>query len=200
MQQAFSELSKAEAYKLMNSIIVPRPIAWVTSMSGDGVVNLAPYSTFNIVCYDPPLLGMNVGFRDDGTRKDTGRNARDRGEIVIHIADDALLEALHASSYPHAPGVSEPAVLGLALAPSVDVAVPRLRDAPLAIECRVAQVLSFSPKADFVVSQILRVHAREGLMSEHKIETSDLRPLARLAGPVYGLLGQTVTMAPARPR
>lgn len=200
MQQAFSELTPPEAYKLMNSLIVPRPIAWVTSVSADGVVNLAPYSTFNIVCYDPPLLGMNVGFRDDGTRKDTGRNARERGELVIHIADDALLEPLHASSYPHAPSVSEPERLGLALAPSVEVAVPRLRDAPLAIECRVAQVISFSDKADFVVSRILRVHAREGLLHDHKIDTAALRPLARLAGPVYGRLGETVTMGPPAPR
>lgn len=200
MQQDFSPLTPPEAYKLMNSLIVPRPIAWVTSMSADGVVNLAPYSTFNIVCYDPPLLGMNVGFRENGTRKDTGRNARDRGELVIHIADDTLLDQLHASSYPHAPGVSEPEVLGLALLPSVDVAVPRLRDAPLAIECRVAQVISFSPKADFVVSQILRVHARDGLLHDHKIDSADLRPLSRLAGPVYGFLGETVTMPPPRPR
>lgn len=196
MQLAIDSLGKAEAYNLMNALIVPRPIAWTTTLDAHGTVNLAPYSTFNIVCYDPPLLGMNVGLREDGTRKDTSRNAKERGELVIHIADDAMLEALHASSYPYAPGVSEAERLGLALAPSTDVAVPRLRDAPLAIECRLHDVISFSPKADFLVSRVVRVHAREGLLANAKIDTQALRPIARLAGPVYGLLGRTVTMKP----
>ena len=87
MEITVSDLSKDEMYKLMNCMIVPRPIAWVTTVSDEGVVNLAPFSTFNIVCYDPPLLGMNIGAKDDKSPKDTARNARSRGELVVHIAD-----------------------------------------------------------------------------------------------------------------
>lgn len=188
--------SHADVYKLMNCLIVPRPIAWTTTIDEHGVVNLAPYSTFNIVCTDPPLPGMNVGFREDGTRKDTSANARANGELVIHIADVSMLVQLHASSFPYAPGVSEAERLGMALAPSLDVRVPRLRDAPLTLECRIHQVISFSHKADFQVSRIVRVHAREGLLSDSKIDTSALDPLSRLGGPVYGRLGETVTVKP----
>jgi len=196
MELQISNLSKAQVYKLMNCMIVPRPIAWVTSVSAEGAVNLAPFSTFNIVCYDPPLLGMNMIFRDDGTRKDSAHNARLNEELVVHIADETLLEKVHASSFAYPPGVSETDALGLALLPSVDVAVPRLRDAPLAIECRVSQVLSFGSTADFVVAEIVRVHAPDGLIDDNKIDSAVLRPLARLAGPVYGTLGKTIVMPP----
>jgi len=197
MELQISKMSTDEVYKLMNCMIVPRPIAWVTTLSAEGVVNLAPFSTFNIVCYDPPLLGMNIGSRTDGTRKDSARNARLNQEIVVHIASESLLDKVHASSFAHPPEVSEVDVLGLDLVPSVDIAVPRLRDAPLAIECRVHQVLSFSHKADFVVARIVRVHAPEGLINDHKIDSGVLRPLSRLGGPFYGMLGKIVQMPPA---
>ena len=197
MELQISTMSTAEVYKLMNCMIVPRPIAWVTTVSSEGIVNLAPFSTFNIVCYDPPLLGMNIGSRTDGTRKDSALNARAKQELVVHIASEPMLEKLHASSFAHPPEISEVEVLGLALEPSVDVAVPRLRDAPLAIECRVHQVISFSQKADFLVAEIVRVHAPDGLITDHKIDSGVLRPLSRLGGPFYGMLGKIVSMPPA---
>lgn len=199
MEIDVSTLSNADVYKLMNCMVVPRPIAWVTTVSDEALVNLAPFSTFNIVCYDPPLLGINIIFREDGTRKDSSRNARLNQELVVHIADEPLLDKLHASSFGHPPEVSETDVLGLDLLPSIDVTVPRLRDAPLAIECRVYQVLSFGPTADYVVAKILRVHGRDGLIENYKIDSAVLRPLSRLAGPTYGTLGRTVVMTPPSP-
>src|SRR6516165_3486583 len=133
MDQSVATLSQSEIYKLMNCMIVPRPIAWVTTVSEDGIVNLAPFSTFNIICYNPPLLGINMAFNTDGSRKDSARNAIASGELVVHIADEAQVDALHASAFPHPPHVSETDLLGLPLLPGVDVRVPRLRDAPLAL-------------------------------------------------------------------
>jgi len=197
MEVKLSELTGNEIYKLMNCMIVPRPIAWVTTLSEEGIVNLAPFSNFNIVCFEPPLLGMNVNFKSDGSLKDTARNARARGELVVHIADETLLSQVHDSAVPHPADVSEAELLGLQLAPSVEITTPRLRDAPLAMECKLHQVLSLGAKAEFVISRIVRVHAREGLMKDYKIDTNALRPLARLAGPNYAGIGQVISKAGA---
>lgn len=196
MDLSFSGLAKAEIYKLMTSMIVPRPIAWVTSLSEDGLVNLAPFSAFSIVSFDPPLLGMNISKKDDGSRKDSATNVAATKELVVHIADDAMLDLVHESSFPHPPHVSEVELLGLAVEPSTAVSVPRLRDVPLAIECRLHQVISFGLASEFVVAEIVHVHAREGLLSNFKIETTDLHPLSRLAGPVYGTLGPVIAKKP----
>ena len=197
MEQVVSELTHSEMYKLMNCMIVPRPIAWVTTVSEDGVVNLAPFSTFNIICYNPALLGINMAFNENGTRKDSARNAIASGELVVHIADEAQVEALHASAFPHPPHVSETELLGLPLLPGVDVRVPRLRDAPLALECRLARTIQFGPTSDFIVAQPIRIHSRDGLVNDNKIDSLEMRPLSRLAGPVYGTIGDVIVKQPA---
>ena len=197
MQIVADDLSQAEMYKLMNCMIVPRPIAWVTSVSAEGIVNLAPFSTFNIVCYDPPLLGMNIGQKPDGSPKDTARNARLSGELVVHIADEGLVDLLHASAAPHPADVSEAELLKMALTPCIDVAVPRLCAAPLALECKVFKIIDLGPSSEFVIAQIVRVHARDGLVEDNKIDSMALRPLSRLGGPVYGTLGPSISKAAA---
>ncbi|ODV43929.1 hypothetical protein AWV79_13890 [Cupriavidus sp. UYMMa02A] len=186
----------SEIYKLMTCMIVPRAIAWVTTLSEDRLVNLAPFSAFSIVSYDPPLLGMNFSKKEDGSRKDSARNAARSGELVVHIADETMLDLVHESSFPHPPHVSEVELLGLALESSAAVSVPRLRDAPLAIECRLREMLAFGKSSEFAVVEIVHVHARDGLIYDFKIETTDLRPLSRLAGPVYGTLGPVFVKRP----
>ncbi|ODV43913.1 hypothetical protein AWV79_13780 [Cupriavidus sp. UYMMa02A] len=197
MEQAVDQLTRAEIYKLMNCMIVPRPIAWVTTISETGLVNLAPYSTFNIICYNPPLVGINMAHNTDGSRKDSARNAIATGELVVHIADETQVDALHASAYPHPPEVSEPELLGLPLEPGVDVSVPWLRDAPLALECRLKQSIQFGPTSDFIVAELVRIHSRDGLINDNKIDSKELRPLSRLAGPVYGAIGPVIVKSPA---
>jgi flavin reductase (DIM6/NTAB) family NADH-FMN oxidoreductase RutF len=199
MELSVRDISKADVYKLLNCMVVPRPIAWITSVSAQGVVNLAPFSTCTIVQYDPPLLGVNMMFRaGDGSRKDTARNAIESGEFIVHIADDSMVDALHASGFSHPPEVSEVELLDLPTVPGVDVAVPRLRDAPLALECKLFRVITFGPGSEFVVGEIVRIHARPGLVSDFRIDTRDLRPLSRLGGPVYGTLGEVIVKAPAK--
>lgn len=199
MEQSLAGLDRAEVYKLLNCIVVPRPIAWITSIDEEGRVNLAPYSTFNIVCYDPPLLGVNVMAQPtDGRRKDTARNMLQRREFVIHIADEPMAEALNASAFAHPPQVSEVELLGLSVAASTDIRTPRLADAALALECRLHQVLQFGSGSEFLIGEVLRMHARDGLVRDNKIDSLELRPLARLGGPVYGTLGRTLAFPPAR--
>ena len=189
-----SDLDAQQTYKLITGVVVPRPIAWVCTRSPAGVLNVAPFSAFTFVSNKPPMLGINVG-RKDGVRKDTALNILGSGEYVIHIADQALLPAVHESAVEHPPEVSEVDLLGLQTVPSDCIAVPRLAAPPVAMECRLHQVIPFGDTgSEFIVGEVLVFHLREGLLHNGKIDTAELNPLCRLAGPNYATLGPTITM------
>ena len=135
MQYAASDLKPHERYKLLAGFVLPRPIAWVTTVGPTGVVNAAPYSFFNVFCEDPPLCMFAVNPRPDGREKDTLVNVRRTGEFVVNMTDEPLARAMHDSSGYFPPEIGEPDYLGLRLAPSTRVAAPRLADAPWAMEC-----------------------------------------------------------------
>lgn len=124
MELRLADLEPAQRYKLLGSLIVPRPIAWVTSQAPGFPVNAAPISFFNLFGDDPPIvvLGLGDGSRPDGAPKDTQRNVLATGEAVIHLVDEPLLEAMVASAAPLPAAIGEPELLGLELAPSIDVA------------------------------------------------------------------------------
>jgi flavin reductase (DIM6/NTAB) family NADH-FMN oxidoreductase RutF len=188
-------LSADETYKLLTGVVVPRPVAWVTTLSANGV-NLAPFSTFTFVSPKPPMLAFSVGQRD-GIYKDTARNILAVEEYVVHIADGALIEAVHASAIEYPPEVSEIEMLGLATVPSLHVKPPRVAAAPIAMECRLRQCLEFGDtRSRLIVGEVLAFHFRDGLLKNGKIDTKSLDPLARLAGPNYATLGEIVTMQP----
>jgi flavin reductase (DIM6/NTAB) family NADH-FMN oxidoreductase RutF len=196
MDFAAASLDTEATYKLMTGLVVPRPIAWVTTRSPEGIVNLAPFSAFTFVSNRPPMVGINVG-RKAGELKDTGRNIHATGEFVVNIADDTMIEAVHLSAIEHEAHVSEVDVLGLATAPCLDVSVPRLAGAPASLECRLHRAIAFGEGgSEFLVGEVLRFHVRDGLLENGKIDTRRLRPIGRLAGPNYALLGEIVTMRP----
>ncbi|MGM4920299.1 flavin reductase [Tardiphaga sp. 813_E8_N1_3] len=189
-----AELGAEKAYRLLTGIVVPRPIAWVTSMSQAGTVNLAPFSAFTFVSPKPPMLAISVG-RKSGVYKDTARNILDREEYVIHIADSPLMSAVHESSAEHPPEVSEVEVLGLETTPSDHIAVPRLTAAPIAMECRFRQCLEFGDtRSRLIVGEVVAFHIKDDLLANGKIETENLDPIARIAGPRYARLGEIVTL------
>jgi flavin reductase (DIM6/NTAB) family NADH-FMN oxidoreductase RutF len=194
MQIDPSDLGAERIYRLMTGIVVPRPIAWVTSLSRKGVLNLAPFSAFTFVSPKPPMLAISVG-RKAGVYKDTARNILDSCEYVIHIADTPLMTALHESSVEHPPHVSEVEVLELETIPSQLVRVPRLAAPPVAMECRLRQCLEFGDaRSRLIVGEVLMFHLREGLVNNGKVETEALDPIARIAGPRYARLGEIVTL------
>lgn len=194
MRISASDLDPEQTYKLMTGLIVPRPIAWITSVNAGGVVNLAPFSCFTFVSNKPPMVGINIG-RKAGVRKDTASNIAARGEFVVNVADESLIEAVHLSAVEHPPEVSEPELLGLGLEASSQIAVPRLADAPASLECRLHSVIPFGETgAEFFVGEVVAFHVREGLMQGGKIDSGLLRPIARLAGPHYAGLGNIVRM------
>lgn len=196
MNLASDGLALDQIYKLMTGLIVPRPIAWVTTRSVGGVVNLAPFSAFTFLSTKPPIIGVSIT-RRSGVLKDTARNIEATGEFVVNIADDTFLDPLHASSAEYPPDVSEPSALGLALAPSMSVGPPRLADVPAAMECRLERIVEFGELGTrLVAGEIVRFHVRDGLLVDGKIATDQLRPLGRVAGPRYAKLGEVIDVAP----
>ncbi|QHO76543.1 flavin reductase [Bradyrhizobium sp. CCBAU 051011] len=189
-------LDPETAYRLITGIVVPRPIAWVTSLSGGGVLNLAPFSAFTFVSPKPPMLAISVG-RKGGLYKDTAQNILNNEEYVVHIADSSLMNAVHESSTEHPPDVSEVEELRLSTLPGERIKVPRLTAAPIAMECRFRQCLEFGEtRSRLIVGEVLVFHIRDGLLNNGKIETEALDPIARIAGPRYAKLGEIVTLKP----
>src|SRR2546426_11725747 len=189
-------LDAETAYRLITGVVVPRPIAWVTSLSATGVLNLAPFSAFTFVSPKPPMLAISVG-RKGGIYKDTAQNILNNEEYVVHIADSSLMTAVHESSTEHPPDVSEVEELRLSTLPGERIKVPRLAAAPVAMECRFRQCLEFGEtRSRLIVGEGLVFHIRDGLLQNGKIETEALDPIARIAGPRYAKLGGIVTLKP----
>ncbi len=132
----FATLTGRERYKLLIGAVVPRPIALVTTVDGEGRVNAAPFSFFNCLSADPAILALGVEFRPTGPQKDTGRNVRDTQCFTVNIVSDAILEAMNICAVPFEPGIDELAEAGLTAAPGVKVACPWIAEAPAAFECR----------------------------------------------------------------
>lgn len=188
------EMSQDDCYKLMTGLIVPRPIAWVTTLNAEGGVNLAPFSAFTFVSTWPPMIGISVG-RRGAKYKDTAHNILALESYVVHIADRSMIAAVHASSEEMPAHVSEAAVLGLDVVPGACVAVPRLKAVPVAMECVLRHVLEFGrTRSRFIVGEVVRVHLRDGLLVDGKIRTVDLDPICRLGGPNYAALGEIETL------
>ena len=183
-------IAPRDRYKLLTAVVIPRPVAWVTTVSRAGVVNAAPYSFFNLFGQEPALIVLGLENRGDGSRKDTSRNIRDTGEFVVNIATPALNEAMVATAAAYDSDTSEPETLGLALAPSAQVVPPRLADVPVAIECRHTVTLAFSAERDLVVGEAIGLAAREGLVDLERmyVDWGGDFPVARLFADRYARL------------
>jgi flavin reductase (DIM6/NTAB) family NADH-FMN oxidoreductase RutF len=172
------------AYPLLASLVTPRPIALVTTLGPDGVVNAAPFSFFNVFGAEPPYCAFAPSDRDDGSPKDTARNIRLNHEFVVNLVDETIAEAMNrcAASLPY--GVSELASAGLTPAPSSVVKVPRLAEAPASLECTEHSTLHIGDNR-LVIGLIHRLHAREGLIDPGtlRVNLDQLHTIGRLASP-----------------
>lgn len=154
-------------------------------MSPDGVVNLAPFSAYGMVGHNPPMLMLSIGTRD-GAAKDTYRNIIDGGEFVVIVAGFSDAADVQASSQAFGSEESEARLLGLSLQPCAAIAVPRLAHVPAAMECRLRGCMAYADADNaIIIADIVRFHIRDDLLSNGKIETGVLDPLARIAGPNY---------------
>jgi flavin reductase (DIM6/NTAB) family NADH-FMN oxidoreductase RutF len=189
------ELDRLARYKLFMGSSIPRPIALVSSLGADGAVNLAPFSNFMAVSTGENLLAFSVGhdLRPDQTEKDTLRNIRASGELVINTAPWEIARQVQESSKTFPPGVSEPEVVGLRTIPSRLVAPPRIAAAKAQFECRVHSILAFGD-SHLVVAQALLVHVDRGVLRNGKVDPELYGPLARLGGRTYCRLGERLEL------
>lgn len=179
-------------YRLLNSVVIPRPIAWVSSRSAAGVDNLAPHSFFTVACTDPPI----VQFTSVG-RKDSLRNVEATRELVVNFAPEPLFEAVNGTSVNAPPDVSEFDWVGVTREPSLRVAPPRVAESPVAIECVLHDTVSFGDST-VVFGRVVHVAIAEEVMRGGRPEAALLRPLARLGGRRWTTLGQVLEIE--RPR
>ncbi len=190
-QLDLTRLAPIDRYKLLTAVVIPRPVAWVTTRDRSGRVNAAPFSFFNLFGQDPALIILGLEYHRDGSGpKDTARNIADTGEFVVNIVTPDLVEAMVGTAAAYAADVSEPEVLGLDLAPSSQVAPPRLAAAPAAIECRLKDTLRYSPERDIVVGEAVALAAHDGLIDTERMHVNwdGEFPVARLFADRYARL------------
>ncbi|MET0352027.1 MAG: flavin reductase family protein, partial [Rhizobacter sp.] len=176
-----------QRYKLMASLIVPRPIALVTTLGPTGVVNAAPFSMFNMVGEDPPLVMVSVNrLGPQGRPKDTAANIQRQGEFVVHLPDEAIASQMHACGEHLPPEVSEVDTVGLTLAPSRCVSVPTIAEAPVAFECVLHEQLTNESRHVFF-GRILALRARDGLVDTERwrVRLQDYFPVGRFGASFY---------------
>lgn len=186
-----TRLAPMDRYKLLTAVVVPRPVAWVTTQGLTGVVNAAPFSFFNLFGQDPALIILGLEHHRDGSGpKDTARNIADTGEFVVNIVTPDLVEAMVGTAAAYPADIGEPAALDLALAPSILVTPPRLAAAPVAIECRLKDTLRYSPERDIVVGEAVALTARDGLVDTDRMHVNwgGEYPIARLFADRYARL------------
>ena len=183
----FATLPPASRYKLLTGLVVPRPIALVTTVSAAGVVNAAPFSFFNVFAQEPPLLVLGMDAKPGGEMKDTLANIRQNRAFVVHLVDEAGARDMNDCAIDFPPEISEPAALGLALTPGTHGPVPRLAAAPVAMECRHVTTLNFGPMRDLVIGEVLALHTRAGIVDAQTLRTDYkvYKPIGRLGGTLY---------------
>lgn len=185
-------LGERDLYTLLIDCVVPRPIAWVSTISADGVRNLAPFSFFTVVSRKPPMVSLTIETHPDNREKDTYRNIVDIGEFVVNVVSVRNAEQMHASSRAFPPDVDEFTMTGILAAPSSVVRPPRVLDAMISMECRLHTVLT--PGSDtVVVGTIIACHVADALHRDGRIDQAKLDPLARVSGS-FAPLGDIFTL------
>jgi flavin reductase (DIM6/NTAB) family NADH-FMN oxidoreductase RutF len=206
MNVAATELSHRELYNIMLSAVAPRPIAWVSSLSAAGLPNLAPFSFFNCVCIDPPLLAFAPGLRASkepsdpatGEPKDTLRNVRETREFVVSVVTHELLEAMNVTSGEYPYSINEFELAKLTPAPSSAVKPPRVGESPVSFECKLHQIIDFSPaptSSSLVIGQVVALHIDDAHIKDGRIDRNSLDLIGRMGGIQYTRTRERIELA-----
>ncbi|MFH1679652.1 MAG: flavin reductase family protein [Candidatus Eisenbacteria bacterium] len=183
-----AKLSARERYFLMIGAIVPRPIAFVSTVSAGGAANVAPMSFFNGVSSTPPIVSVSLAARR-GEKKDTLRNIEETGEFVVNAVDEALAEKMNLASGDYPPEVSEFDAAGLAPVPSEIVRAPRVSESPISFECRLVRTVEIGEhphRTALVLGEVLCIHARDSLLLDEKhVDPEQLRAIGKMGGHLY---------------
>ena len=186
MEVDFATLTEYQRYKLMASLIVPRPIALVTTEGEDGVVNAAPFSMFNMLGEEPPIVMLSINRLPGGALKDTAANIVRTREFVVHLTDEAMVDQMHGCGERLPAHQSELEAVGLHALPSRAVAAPRIAEAPVAFECNLWELLQTESRQIFI-GRVLWLHAREGLVdtTTWRVRLQDYHPVGRFGASFY---------------
>jgi flavin reductase (DIM6/NTAB) family NADH-FMN oxidoreductase RutF len=190
-----SALPHGELYSLILNSVAPRPIAWVSTVSAGGQPNLAPFSFFNAVCIDPPLLAFAPGLRRSrqseasrGEAKDTLRNIRETNEFVVNVVTYELAEAMNLTSGEYDASVNEFELAKLTRQPSTIVRPPGVAESPVSFECRQYQILDFSSaptSSSLVIGEVVSIHISDAHLKEGRLDRDSLDLIGRMGGLQY---------------
>lgn len=183
MEFDFSKVGTADRYKLMGSSITPRPIAWITTISAGGVRNAAPFSFFNMMGAEPPLLAVGMMRRADGSHKDSAANILETREFVVNLVSEADSAAMNLTCIDGPPGFDELAAAGLATLPSSAIAAPRIATAPVAMECRLHEAVE-AGTTTIAIGEVLRFHIDDAFIDAERmhVDTLAMNLVARVHG------------------
>ncbi|MFV3306077.1 flavin reductase family protein [Pseudomonas sp. NY15181] len=183
----FQQLSAREKYKILIGSVVPRPIALVTTIDPQGRANAPPFSFFNALSADPPILALGVENYSDLSPKDTTLNIRHNQEFTVNIVSDALVEAMNVCAVPFEPGFDELVAAGLTAIPGTRVGCPRIGEAPVALECRRMMALSIGQSREIILGEVLMAHVRDDLIDPATlyIDQLGLDAIGRMGGHGY---------------
>jgi flavin reductase (DIM6/NTAB) family NADH-FMN oxidoreductase RutF len=179
-----AEMEARAFYRVLNSVVVPRPIAWVCTRSADGVVNLAPHSFYTVACVEPPV----VQFTSVG-RKDSLNNAEQTREFTVSLTPESLFEQVNATGTDFPPDQSEAEQAGVRLEPSDVVGVPRVAESPVSIECRLHGTVSFGDST-VVFGRVVHIAVHGSAVRDGRPRIEELQPLARLGGNEWSTIGE----------
>lgn len=202
MELDLGALAQAQRYKILTSCVTPRPIAWVTSRSADGILNAAPYSFFNVLGDDPPLIVLGILAHATGRMKDSAANILATGEFVVNLVTADQAQAMNATSIDAPPDVDELALAGLETEPGVQVAVPRIRGAPASLECRLHQAITTGSHQVAVIAEVVHAYVADRFVQDRDklyIDTPAMHLLGRVHGAGWYSL-QTDLLQMSRPK
>jgi flavin reductase (DIM6/NTAB) family NADH-FMN oxidoreductase RutF len=188
LELAMTELEQRERYFLLTSVVVPRPIAWVSTLDADGVRNLAPYSYFNACSATPPIVHFT-----STTSRDSLANIRATGEFVVNVVSEDLAPAMRVSSAALYSGEDEFEVAGLQTVPSRTVAPPRVAGAKVALECRLRQELEMG-EGTMVFGDVLHIHVERSVWRDGRVDPTLLRPVGRLSAPYFATVSEVYSL------
>ena len=196
------ELTASERYKLLTALVIPRPIAWVTTVSSEGINNAAPYSFFNVFGQDPAVIILGLEHKADGTAKDTENNINLLNEFVVNLVSSKVLGNMVDTAAAYAPGESEPDILGLSLTPSKKVKPPRLTHSPVAIECERIMSLSLSRERSILLGRAVGIFAKDGLIDSTtlQVDWANDYPIARLFADQYAEISRIRRFSIPKPK
>ena len=197
MDLILEDLSVQDRYKFLSAVVIPRPVAFVTTKDQDGLYNAAPFSFFNVFSEDPAIVVLGIGAKPNGRTKDTLKNIRDAKQFVVNMVDKSIIGAMHIASAEIPSDESEIDYAGITLADSRTINVQRIAEAPVSLECELFQIIELTDRRSLVLGQVKAIHIDDAIIDPEtkRLIPEKYSPIARLYGDYYAWLGDRYTKA-----